>query len=185
MSNTTNKARKSHPMTPHLIKSQGFTLVELLVTVVVLAIGLLGMAGLQTTGLSANQSAYHRSQATVAISDIIDRMRSNTTGVTNNDYVEDGSTLTVNTSTSTTGQDCIDNTAGCTPAELASHDIAQWARYFSTSGGNTPILPNASGAIARTGSNYIATITWEEITWNEEGTLKEAQNKQMVVNFFL
>ena len=165
--------------------NQGFTLVELLVTVVILAIGLLGMAGLQTTGLSANQSAYHRSQATIAISDIIDRMRSNATGVTNDAYVADGNTLTVNTSSTITDQECIDNTAGCTPAELATHDIAQWARYFSTTDGNIPTLPNASGAIARTGSNYTATITWEEITWNSEGTLKEAQNKQMVVNFFL
>lgn len=57
--------------------SSGFTLMEVLVAVLVLSIGLLGLAGLQLTSLRNNTSAYHRSQATAFAYDILDRMRAN------------------------------------------------------------------------------------------------------------
>lgn len=54
---------------------KGFTLVEVLVTVLVLAVGLLGLAGLQLAGMKSNRSAYLRSQAVIATYDLLDRMR--------------------------------------------------------------------------------------------------------------
>ncbi|MCP5158556.1 MAG: type IV pilus modification protein PilV [Gammaproteobacteria bacterium] len=56
-------------------KQNGFTLIEILVTVVVLAIGLLGLAGLQAISLRYNSTAYQRSQATILAYDIVERMR--------------------------------------------------------------------------------------------------------------
>ena len=56
---------------------RGATLIEVLVAMLVLSIGLLGLAGMQMTALKSNQSAYYRSQATVLAYDIIDRMRAN------------------------------------------------------------------------------------------------------------
>ncbi len=58
-------------------KQTGFTLIEILVTVIVVAIGLLGLAGLQATALKFNSTAYQRSQATILIYDIIERIRAN------------------------------------------------------------------------------------------------------------
>src|SRR5690606_3184429 len=58
-------------------RENGFTLIEVLVTVIVLAIGLLGLAALQFSGLRYTHSAYQRSQATILTNDIIDRMRVN------------------------------------------------------------------------------------------------------------
>lgn len=59
-------------------KSQrGFTLLEVLVTMVVLSLGLLGYAGLQMASLKNSASAYQRSQATILAYDIIDRLRAN------------------------------------------------------------------------------------------------------------
>lgn len=55
---------------------RGATLIEVLIAVVILAIGLLGYAALQSTSLQAGYSAYLRSQATWLASDIIDQMRS-------------------------------------------------------------------------------------------------------------
>ncbi|CAL1241509.1 type IV pilus modification protein PilV [Candidatus Methylocalor cossyra] len=55
----------------------GFTLLEVLVAMVVLAIGLLGLAGLQNSGLRSDLSAYHRSQATLLAYTILDAMRAN------------------------------------------------------------------------------------------------------------
>jgi type IV pilus assembly protein PilV len=56
-------------------RQRGFTLVEVLVTIIVMAIGILGVAGLQLAGMRSNHSAYLRTQATIAASDLIDRMR--------------------------------------------------------------------------------------------------------------
>lgn len=60
---------------PH--DERGFTLLEILIAVVILSIGLLGLAGLQTRSLQTNQSAMMRSLATVLAYDIVDRMRAN------------------------------------------------------------------------------------------------------------
>lgn len=56
-------------------EESGATLIEVLVAIVVLSIGLLGLAGLQMTGLQSNHSAYLRSQATLLAYDLSDRMR--------------------------------------------------------------------------------------------------------------
>ena len=58
-------------------RSGGFTLVEVLVTVVIFSVGLLGLAGLQATGIKLNHSSLLRSQATLLAYDIIDCMRAN------------------------------------------------------------------------------------------------------------
>ncbi|TVQ74653.1 MAG: type IV pilus modification protein PilV, partial [Oceanospirillales bacterium] len=58
-------------------KQNGVSLIEILIALVVLSIGLLGMAALQTRTLSLNHSAYQRTQAVNLSYDIVDRMRSN------------------------------------------------------------------------------------------------------------
>lgn len=55
----------------------GFSLVEVLIAMLVLAIGLLGLAALQAQSLRFNHDAFVRSQATTLAYDIIDRMRAN------------------------------------------------------------------------------------------------------------
>ena len=57
--------------------SGGFTLLEVLIALLVLSVGLLGIAGLQLTSLRSNHSAYLRSQATILGYDILDRIRAN------------------------------------------------------------------------------------------------------------
>lgn len=56
---------------------RGTTLIETLVALLVLSIGLLGVAGLQLTSLQNNRGAHFRSQAQVMSYDIADRMRAN------------------------------------------------------------------------------------------------------------
>lgn len=58
-------------------KSQGFSMIEVLVALVVLAIGLLGFALLQTMNLRFTQSANYRTQATNLAYDLLDQMRAN------------------------------------------------------------------------------------------------------------
>mgnify|MGYP003608324195 FL=1 len=65
---------------------KGTTLIEVLVTVIIMSIGLLGIAAMQTTSVQANQSSYFRSQATLLAADITDRMRANRTAALADDY---------------------------------------------------------------------------------------------------
>ena len=62
-------------------RSRGFSIIEVLIALLVLAIGLLGLAALQAQGLRFNHDAYVRTQATNLAYDIVDRMRANRANV--------------------------------------------------------------------------------------------------------
>jgi len=109
------------------LKCSGFSLLEVLIAVVILAIGLLGLAGLQATGIRSNHSAYLRTQATLQSYDIIDRMRANSNADYNN--------ITAAQTAACTG------TAGCTPQEMAQNDVFDW----NAANGN--ILPSGAGVV--------------------------------------
>jgi len=79
--------RKQRPARPFrhqpapLPDSQGFSLLEVLVAVIVLAVGLLGIAALQVSVLKSNDSSRFRSIASFAITDLIDRVRADPTAL--------------------------------------------------------------------------------------------------------
>lgn len=64
-------------MTMHT-RSSGFTLLEALIALLVLSIGLLGLAGLQSTGTRLSYEAYIRSITTLSASEIIEKIRTRT-----------------------------------------------------------------------------------------------------------
>lgn len=66
--------------------NRGFSLIEVLVAVLVLSIGLLGLAALQATSLKSNDGAYLRTQATILSYDLFDRMRANRAAAWAGDY---------------------------------------------------------------------------------------------------
>ncbi len=72
--------------TPVKQQLAGFTLIEVLIAMLILSVGLLGLAGLQATGLKTNHSAYMRSQAVAYGYDIIDRMRANRLNALSGNY---------------------------------------------------------------------------------------------------
>jgi len=63
-------------------RTAGVGLIELLVAVVLLSIGLLGLAGLQASGMRVGQSSVQRSQAAQLAHDMIERMRANAVNAT-------------------------------------------------------------------------------------------------------
>lgn len=102
------------------INQNGFTLVEVLVTLLILSIGLLGLAGLQGQSLISNNQAYIRSTATTLSHDIIHRMRASRAGAVNGDYDQ-----SITGEFSILETDCEDAT-GCTDAQMAGTDIFRW-----------------------------------------------------------
>ncbi|KAF0193008.1 MAG: type IV pilus assembly protein PilV [Gammaproteobacteria bacterium] len=137
-------------------RSRGSSLMEVLVTVVVLSIGLLGLAGLQLTGLRANGAAEARSVATLLAYDMTDRMRANNDGVISGAYnAVDGSE---------TDPGCI--STGCTAAQLAVYDAWQWNQKLST----TPTLPSGTGRVTGNGATFTVTVMWDESRTGATGT---------------
>jgi len=77
-------------MAPVWNGSRGFSLVEVLVAVVLLSIGLLGLAKLQFWGVRHTGSAYFRTQATQIANEMVERMRANPVGVVTGGYALNG-----------------------------------------------------------------------------------------------
>ena len=109
--------------------SGGFTLVEVLVAIVVLSIGLLGLAALQITSLQFNSNSYLRTQATVVAYDLIDRMRSNRAAFAANSYhvpTTSAAATTVSTYGSCKSSSCDCQGSACSTSNLAIYDLGQW-----------------------------------------------------------
>jgi type IV pilus assembly protein PilV len=126
--------------------SRGVTLVEILVTVVIISVGLLGVAALHTVSLRNGQYAHTRSQATALANDIIDRMRSNKT------IAED--------TTAAAYVIAIGSPAPSTPTTLAGRDLKDWKDALAAA------LPDGDGSVAHStisGRTVVrVTVQWGE-----------------------
>lgn len=109
--------------------SRGFTLLEVLITLVILMFGLLGLAGLMAKGQRASYEAYQRQQALSHATDIAERMRSNRELAA--DYAAAAPIATpvgAGTRFALIGSPGITNcgVATCTPADTVIYDVALW-----------------------------------------------------------
>lgn len=140
----------------HPSKQRGFSLIEVLVSLVVTSIGLLGLAGLQANGLRNNTTAYIRTIATQQAYDITDRMRANRAGIAAGDY--DTITATV------ADPGCTAEGGACTPAEMAAYDAYIW------NSANAALLPGGLGTVTRAGDLFTVTLMWDEGRTGATGT---------------
>lgn len=156
-------------------RQQGFSLIELLVAVVILAVGILGIAGLQVVALQQNRGALYRAEATMLANDIMDRVRVNT-NTTYTSLIDQDPPAASN---------C--RNAVCTPAEMADYDIAQWKCQINDldAAGNpftvcanfgiTGALPGGAGEINKAGGVYKVTVQWTDRAGNLSETTIESQ----------
>ena len=128
-------------------KQRGFTLLEVLVAMVVLSIGLLGLSGLQTSGLRSNHSAFLRSQATIITNDILDRMRANRARAVAGSY---------NLAYGAPPTGSITCTTSCSATQVAQMDLFEWRDDLAR-------LPAGEGAIT-VSSAGIAEV---KVCWND------------------
>jgi type IV pilus assembly protein PilV len=153
-------------------RPRGFTLVEVLVSLVVLAIGLLGIAKLMLFSSHANDSAYLRSQATALAYEILDNMRGNRTGAIATNAFYDTALGTV---PAVPGTLCEAVGACTTPQQVALYDVYKWKLRLNANSG-LPIpgaLPFGQGSVATAlvGSQTTVTII---VQWDDsvaQGTL--------------
>ncbi|HWP94286.1 MAG TPA: type IV pilus modification protein PilV [Gammaproteobacteria bacterium] len=122
------------PVPPLAGRSGGFTLIEALIALVVLSVGLLGIASLQTSAMRYTHTSNVQAQAAVLAQNMIDRIRANPealdAGLFNDVYLDADPGSSV---------DC--STDPCNSTELAEYDLQQWYLLLSQT------LPSGQGEI--------------------------------------
>ena len=133
---------------------RGFSLIEVLIALIVMSVGMLGIAGLYVQSLQAGRTSMFRHQAVALAGDVADRIRANpTAGIS---Y------------TNATGadNDCVAVGVNCDAAGMALHDVFLWKQQAgnslpgsaATGGGDVTVAFND----AVTPPIYTITVSWEE-----------------------
>lgn len=145
--------------TNFLSRQTGTSLLEVVVTIVIISIGLLGLAGLQLNSMKFQKSASQRSEAVQSAYDLSERMRANGAGVSVGGVATNFYNYTTAYATTIATLPTVPTCAAtvCTASEVASIDSALWLRNLGTrlNGGAGYITPNAVGG-------YDVTVMWRE-----------------------
>jgi type IV pilus assembly protein PilV len=163
-------------------RHKGMTIIEMLVALVILSLGMLGMAALQVRGQQYNTAAHVRTQATILAGELIEQMRVNPDP--NGDGILDDYAMTIPTAAPTPNCD----TATCTPTELRDFDLYRWQQRINEifPGGRGIVMYNTNAA----GTHYTATpaqnrnryqisIEWELTDAEKDDPTAESVTKTM------
>lgn len=144
-------------------RTAGFTLVEVLVALIIIAVGMLGLAKIQALAYASTGIAGSQSLAALQASSLASAMRANrsywSTVANNFSFTNTAGTLasTDNTLTSTYACTSGGSDAPCTPAKLAGYDLNAWTVAL------TAVLPKPTATIScPTPAGCSITITWVE-----------------------
>lgn len=132
-------------------QQRGLSLMEVLVALTVLSIGLLGVTAMQANGLRTHHAAHLHTQASLIAHDMLNRIRANPLGRT---YYPNADTQNEHL----TSPNCIHS--GCTPEQLAQHDLYQWQQQLGQS--PSPPLPAGRGLITRDAKFIHVIVLWRE-----------------------
>lgn len=138
---------------------QGISLIEVLITVVILAIGLLGLAGLQVRLQTSEIESYQRTHALILLEDMANRVSSNRNNAV--DYVTAGAPLG-------TG----DGQPNACAGNGQAFDACQWSNALkgsselSSAANNVGAMIGARGCIVDlgTGDQFLITVAWQGLT---------------------
>lgn len=144
-------------------RQEGFSLIEVLVALVVIAIGLLGIAKMQVLALTETANASRRSIAAIEAASLAASMHAN------NDYWASGFAPASFTVTGTSISDptlsqtvnC-DNGTQCSAPQLAAYDVQQWAKELAS------VVPNPSSIVGCVNTPGVPVVCSIEISWSEQ-----------------
>lgn len=154
MAQTTKKDRK---------RNRGFSLIEVLMALLVFAVGILTVAGLQIVSKKTSFDAVQRTTATLVAHDIVQRMRANSAAVWGNYLVDN---VGGNTLSSTT---CVGTGVTCSATQMAAYDLDEWEKAIDgTSEGGTGGLVDPKACVrgpagGGEGTYYII-IAWRGVS---------------------
>jgi type IV pilus assembly protein PilV len=150
--------RLRHPL-------RGFTLVEVMVALVILSVGLLGIASLYVVTLKSSGGAIYRMQAVNLASDLADRIRANRRA-------------NVAYAGAPANNNCYTPAATCNAAQMAANDLLVWNAQVAA------ILPQGNGTVAVAGAAYPYTYTIN-LSWLESGAASAASATTYTMTFQL
>ncbi len=129
---------------------RGFSLIEVMVAMVIFAVGLLGLAGMQLAGTNSTAIADMRTSAIVLADDMADRIRTNYQGVASGAYNN------ITTAAISTPDNCTLKT--CDEPTMAAVDAYEWNQELSDA------LPSGRGTVKVNGAgpNMLITVMWDE-----------------------
>lgn len=146
-------------------------MIEILISVIILSIGLLGIAGLQVAGMKNNHSAYLRTQATTLAYQFADILRSNLTEVQARKLGGIGSTLSgaqIQGFATGAGDCVIGNT--CTSTQMMEDDLQSWVENIEDTLPEGRVSITNPSSFNDTNNNYLVfgiTITWKDDRVND------------------
>jgi type IV pilus assembly protein PilV len=131
---------------PTARRQRGASMIELLVSVLIFAFGMLGVVGMMTKTLGYSQISLYRSQATALADDILDRMRTDPANARNGNW-------------STELDDAASSFTGTT---IAQTELKDWKTGVEGLLPACPSGPSAGASISITGNLVTVTIQWCE-----------------------
>ena len=160
-----------HSFSPNrLHRTGGFSMIEILVTVVILAVGMLGMAAIQLMSKRTNMESAQRTTATLLAADILERMRINAS------QLENYSSIVAVGADARTAPSKICSASGtsCSAYELFEFDMYVWeqalmgASEVNTAGDKLGglvnptacILTNVAVGVTDRSGEYMVAIAW-------------------------
>ncbi|WP_299733717.1 type IV pilus modification protein PilV [uncultured Endozoicomonas sp.] len=133
---------------------RGVGLIEVLISLLIIAIGVLGMVAVHSSSMQFNQSSYIQSQATFLATDMLDRIQANAdVAKSSDDYRVELDGLTYNQCVASNYPVSCESSS-CSPEQLALYDVKQWKFQLICQ------IPGTKGAISYSdsGSHRIYTI---------------------------
>lgn len=155
-------------------RQRGSTLIEVLVAILILSIGLLGIAGLQASSLRFSQGGWARAAVATHLSDFAERVRSNPDSLeTAYQLTDDYATqrAAIDGGTVTSAKDC-EAVTNCTPAEMAAYQLVQWRLSLARD------LPGGAAYVTGTrNTGYTVTAIWlDKNNLKADKTLETPEN---------
>lgn len=144
-----------------LYRQRGITLIESLVAILVTALGILGILGVQMRTLTDTQTSVRRAQAVRLIDDLGERLKVHPNSLMVLDSYRSGWTASLPTPPA--GTNC--TTVACNPAQLAAYDVAEWKRTVQRSlplGDANIFIPPGEGATLNNRRQLGVMISWRE-----------------------
>ena len=173
----------------------GVGIIEVLIALVLVSFGVLGMAGLQLTGMKQSSGGYNRAKATLYAENLAARMRSNLDGVEAFAYSSYDSATTncaakpnpyCQTNKTTAAQSC--SSAQMAAFDLFSIACGNWSSAGKAEDGVSSSLANGRLQVScddtpcELNSNYTVVISWDE-NMGHDGTETTASAKRVQVRF--
>lgn len=134
---------------PSLHPQQGVSLIEVLVAILVIALGILTMLAMQINSTKLTKTSEMRAMGALLVGDLADRMRANRAGFADNKYAFTESANEPKALTSCTGK-----AANCTPEQMAQQDLAEWLTNirFNLPSGTARVSPvDADATLGKSG----------------------------------